>query len=324
MSYYRIVLLPFVACSVLLLLGSVGLVHRSGAARPEQTVEIAPVAPSSQPAPEPAGATDPGAVQALDRALALLEPKHLFWLEMELWQQVDVLNLTWVAEGHYLAAPGRRFRLDLKTERGGVAGTFCAVNDGTTLWQATRIGTGSRVNYSRMRLKEVLDRLDDPDTPPQVRDEFFRDQSWGGLTHLLPGLRRRMNWIRMETVRRDGRLFLKLWGTWTPAETNLRVPSGTPWPSGLPRQCRLYLDAETYWPHRLEWWGPDPPRPLDALLVQMEYRAPVLNRPLSDARCAELFRLEVDPILVPDTTVAVVDRLKARTQQVRTARTPVP
>ena len=43
--------------------------------------------------------------------------------------------------------------------------------------------------------------------------------------------------------------------------------------------ARLYLDPKTLWPHRLEWWGADPPRPGDVLLMQTEFRDPLLNRP---------------------------------------------
>ena len=58
------------------------------------------------------------------------------------------------------------------------------------------------------------------------------------------------------------------------------------WPHSFPRQCRLFLDARTRWPHRLEWWGPAPPRKGDSLLLQMEFRNPRLGQPLADAEFA--------------------------------------
>jgi hypothetical protein len=115
----------------------------------------------------------------------------------------------------------------------------------------------------------------------------------GGAFDLLQTMRSRLEWSRMETVRREGRAFIKLTGTWSSESAEALAPTGGSWPDGLPQQCRLYLDAETLWPHRVEWWGPDVPRSADVLLVQMEFRDPVLNQPLSAEGCAREFGLPV-------------------------------
>jgi hypothetical protein len=57
------------------------------------------------------------------------------------------------------------------------------------------------------------------------------------------------------------------------------------------QQSVLYLDAQTLWPLRVEWWGAERPTHVSKLLLQTEYRAPVLNQPLSDERCAAEFAL---------------------------------
>ena len=313
MSCSRFVLLPLVACSALLLTGSIGPGRPSPG--PPPAPAAAPPARLSQPAPPADVAPDPAAGAALDRALALLAPDRLRWLEVTLWQRITIADLSCEAEGRYLAAPGGRFRIDLKTHHGNCTGALQVINDGTTLWEATKIGPGNWGEYKRYRVEAVRQELDDPATAPAVRDEFVRDQNCAGVLALLPALRERMTWFRLERVRRDGRLLVKLSAAWKPAEAEALVPAGTPWPDDLPRQVRLYLDPESSWPHRLEWWGPDPGRPDDSLLIQMEFRDPVLNRPLSEDRFGREFRPDVDPGRFPEVTAATTARIRARSQQ---------
>ena len=319
MPFSRFLLLPVVACSTLLLMASLGTVTPSGTFCPGQQPETVPDAPTAQPAPSSAGAPDAEASAAFDRAVALLDPGRLAWLETKLWQRVRVEDVTCEAEGRFLSGPGHRFRLDLKTHRGATDRTVQVVSDGRTLWQATRLGEGTWGRSSRLRLNEVLALLDRPDTAPVVRDEFYQGQGCGGLPTLLPSLRRRVEWVRKEAVRRNDRLFVKLSGAWTPAAAAALAPAGKPWPAHLPRQCRLYLDPETSWPHRLEWWGPDPARGGDVPLVEVEFRDPMFNRPLSAEQCAREFRPDADEQTMPDVTAEVTQRLKTRISQTRKA-----
>jgi hypothetical protein len=319
MSHFRFLLMLPVAGGVLLLLGSLGLVHPLGASRAERADSL-PAAPPSQTVLPTDTPPDAEATQVFERALAAHDPAKVTWAEMNLWQQVNVQGLIFEAQGHYLSAPGQRWRLDLQTRRGNTDGTLQVVSDGTTLWQVLRVGTGNWVSYSRVNLPDVLAFLDSPETAPQVGDEFFLNQARGGILTLLPRLRYRMNWVRKETVRRNGRVLLKLAGTWTPAEAVALSRSGTTWPNGLPRQCRLYLDPDTLWPYRLEWWGPQPARRDDSLLVQLEFRDPVLNRAPPAEQVARAFQPDVNPIQVPDATALVLGQLEARARSL--ARAP--
>jgi hypothetical protein len=315
MSSFRFILMPVVAGGFVLLTGSVGLV-RPGSA--DAARDTAP--PPAHLAPPTRSAPNAAAVAALDRTLTLLDPGSLHWLEMGLWQQVSAGGVVCEAEGRYLLAPGPRFRLELKTRHGTATGSLMVVGDGTTLWQKTQIDPGGQATCGRVRLGEVLKRFNRPDVPPQVLDEFFRSQGCGSLVLLLPGLRQQLNWVGKERVRRNGRVLVKLSGVWGPAESAVLAPPGEAWPEGLPRQCRLYLDAETSWPHRLEWWGPDPPHKDDALLVQMEFRDPVINRPMSADRCAREFTPDLDPAQVPDITKETIQRLDARCRKIQKVR----
>jgi hypothetical protein len=264
---------------------------------------------------------DPAAVAAVDRALSRLDPKRVQWLDVALWQRITEGGVTCEASGRYLAGPDGRFRLDLSTPSGSGAARLQAINDGTTLWHATQVGSGPWTACRRYRVDEVLRLLNGPDTPPAVRDDFLRKQNCAGVLQLLPTLRERMTWFRREAVRRDGRLLLKLSGTWKPEHAAALVRPGASWPDCLPRQCRLYLDPVTSWPHRFEWWGPDAPRPEDALLIQMEFRDPAVNQPLPPDRCAAEFRPDADPSRFAERTKEVAESIRAKARRWYAAHT---
>jgi hypothetical protein len=111
----------------------------------------------------------------------------------------------------------------------------------------------------------------------------MQGQSFGGPLELLKGLRQRLTWVRSERVRREGKDYFKLAGV---CEGGL---TGRDWLEELPRCCRLYLDAQTLWPHRVEWWGAEAPRSGGVLLFQAEFRDPVINQPLWPEQCQREF-----------------------------------
>jgi hypothetical protein len=306
MSHCRFLLLPSLAGFFLLLISA------NSAVGP----------PLTSPAPLPSLALlpfdappDPAANQLLDRAVALLAPERLEWLEMKLRQQVRVQGVTYAVEGRYLGGPDNRLRLELNTRQGNVQGRLVVVSDGITLWQQTRVGNDGQDRCKQMNLREILDLLNSPGMPAGWREQFLQNQAFGAVTTLLPGLRQRMNCVGMDTVRREGRVLHRVTAVWKPSVAAGLSPAGKPWPAGLARQCRLYLDVGTLWPHRLEWWGPDPPREEDSLLVQMEFRDPVLNQPPSAERCANEFQVKVDDDTATDITPETTQRLKDRAKK---------
>jgi hypothetical protein len=306
MSYCRLFLLPALAGFFLLLISA------NGAVGPP----LAPGTPTPSLPPLPFDTTaDPAADQLLDQAVARLAPARREWVAMKLWQHVCVQGLSYEAEGSYLSGPENQLRLELKTHQGSVDGRLLVVSDGTTLWQHLCVGDESRDTFKRMNLREVLDVLDDPGMPAGWRDQFLQTQAFGAVTALLPNLRQRMNGVKRETVRREGRLLHRLTAVWKPEVAAALRKAEPEWPAGLARQCRLYLDAATLWPHRLEWWGPDPPQADDSLLVQMEFRDPVLNQPLSAERCASEFQVLREPETAADVTADVTQRLKDRAKK---------
>ena len=95
-----------------------------------------------------------------------------------------------------------------------------------------------------------------------------------------------MTFTRKETGRWKGHAVVRLTGRKPP-----------PVPDNQPGECRLYLDAQTLWPCRIEWLGRVPDRG-DVLLVQMEFRDPVLGQPVHD----EAFHFDPGSAVVIDGT----------------------
>jgi hypothetical protein len=87
----------------------------------------------------------------------------------------------------------------------------------------------------------------------------------GGPLSLLTEMQERVIFFRHQPMRWNGRRCWLLTGA-------VRDAQPTDWPETLPRQCRLVLDAETHWPHRVEWWGPENVGQRDRLLIQVEFR----------------------------------------------------
>jgi hypothetical protein len=220
---------------------------------------------------------DDGASQALSRVLEMLSSDRACWIEAHLWQKVDVPPLTFQAEGLYLSGPEHRLRLDLRIRSEDATSHLLLVSDGQTLWQARQLA-GSAASVTRMELRKVLDALGRPEAAA-VRAAFYQDQFFAGLVPLLSVLKEQVTFTRLDHTRWRERDVLLLSG----ARSNTAAGA---YPLHLPRQCRLFLDAQSLWPYRIEWWGPETKDAGDVLLSQLEFRDPVLNKPALDTQFA--------------------------------------
>jgi hypothetical protein len=194
------------------------------------------------------------------------------------------------------------------------------VSDGRESWQAVRAGDGPWENVTRLNLSEVFSILTGP-SETVLRNEFLQRPHFQGMMPLLRNLRSRLVWARGETIRQAGGAQLRLVGVWPNEESAKLSPSGQSWPGGLPRQCHLYLDAHTYWPRRVEWWGPSSAGGVDHLLVQMEFRDPVVNHPLAADMCERLFTFHPGDASVEDETESVTADLTKRALELAAEKT---
>ena len=311
MRWCRPLLLPLLVGVGILAAGALGQQSSPPPAQPAGTAKPAPT-PPKPPTP------DPAAGKILDEAI---QAKRLDWVETTLWQQVDVQGLTFQAEGSYLSAPDNRLHLSLVVHIGDTSGRLEVISDGTTLWETTQIGDGERTITKKVRLKDILESLNKPEVAKEMRDEFLESQSFYGVLPLLQSIQQRMVVIKKENSTWHGLAVTVLTAEWTHDVTKAITNDGkNPWPPFMARQCRLFLDAKTRWPHRVEWVGATPARE-DAVIVQMEFRNPK-HEPLSPEVCKREFSFNPGKDLPAqiDQTDELKNTLGRRNQQLTAQR----
>lgn len=282
-----------------------------------------PAPSSAQPSKGPMPAKlipDKQGTAFLDQAVKKLEPKELGWMETKLWHQVDMHGVTFVAEGKYLAGPQMHFKLtlDLNKERAGPGpkGNVDIICDGDTLWESWQL---PMKNWAiSVDLKKAQKAMEDMKIPEVLRSEFYQNQSFQGVWPLLKTLQKLLVITRKENVTWQGREVVKLTGGWTEEETGRLGLGGERWVGFLPRECHIYLGRESpYWPYRIEWWGPAPPRSGDALLMQVEFRDPRWNQQLSADQIAKEFKFEKAGKEVLDDTDRRIKKLQDHAEEIK-------
>jgi len=310
MSWFRYLLPPLFLCPAVLLTGALGR-HAGHSPAPGRPPTLA------------TSVADPAAAQVLDRAIESLKPERIGWTEAQLWQKVVGEDISYQAEGRYLTGPDHHVHLCLTVHLGSTRGTLQVISDGTTLWEETQIDGKDRV-VTQTELAAVCEALAQSTVPSQVRTECFQELCISGLAPWLQSVRRQMTVTHQEMVSWNMHDVIRLTLVWNARTAAALVPPGEPWPAYLPRKCLLYLDAETYWPYRLEWWGPGRVPGRDIQVYQMEFREPVFNPSLSRERCAREFTPEHIPGEVPDRTEAYTDEVEARVKEAALANKAVP
>jgi outer membrane lipoprotein-sorting protein len=228
---------------------------------------------SSQPV-DPSPASLPpelcaAAVNTLDQAISRLDPGRVAWLQTTVWQKACFEQFSYETEGRYLTAPDNRFRLELTTRQGNGIAQYLVVSDGKEIWEGTRFSDGAWL--------------------PGPRDAM--QQVFGGVVPLLHTLRSTVTWVKRETVRRQGRIFIKLTGTVAEPNPDLIKSLDPRQNHHRPSQARVYLDEQTLWPHRIEWWARSSSGSSNILLVQMELRDPHFNQRLTVEQYDAEFRI---------------------------------
>lgn len=309
MSWRRSLLLPILTGLAVLLTGALG----------QQAPQSPPPSqPPSTPAPAAAPKEPkalPAAVDALAKAIDALDPKKIKWLQTNLWQRMDLQGLVFQTEGRYLSGPEHQMRLDMTVHLTDGDVQLRIVSDGREYWETMRLPNGEQRTY-KVGLKSVLDVLNGPGSVPQLREEFDQIQSFAGMLPLLQSLRDQLTFVNRAPGRWKDHDIIKLTGVWAKPPT----PPDKPWLAFFPRQCQLFLDAKTHWPYRLEWWGPSYGEGDDVLLLQIEFRDPVINQELP----AKEFAYSTTEKDVPDRTKELTDSVRARAQHLAATKATPP
>jgi hypothetical protein len=230
------------------------------------------------------------AVALLDRAVERLAPARLSWLKLVLWQRMTGGDVHFESEGTLQLGPQHCARLDLNVRTEATAGRWLVVSDGNAVAHVVQLGSAAPTVTSKL-----LKPPGQPATPPA---QTLRDLGCGGPRALLEDLRGRLRDVTAQTGRLDGQPMVRLYGRHDNGQLaahggtvhGATVHGGTAVPADF---CYLYLDAQSLWPARIEWWGRQS-RPVPGLLLEMEFRRPELNRPLSLDECIRAFSYRPD------------------------------
>jgi hypothetical protein len=219
-----------------------------------------------------------GAGKLLGRVLDALAGDRVLWLEMSVRQKMFG-DEPFDAEGRYLLGPDQRMRLELRITTAGKVGRVLAVSDGAHLWRCRWTDDQAAPPTSEELPVRGPNNV-------RTRQEFLEARGLSGLLPLLRQIRQCLQEPVQQAGFWQGKPAIQVSGAWNTSEDILKTLP----PDLRARRCNIILDAETLWPHRIEWLGS--PRPLNypVALLQMDFRDPVINRALSPVECAREFR----------------------------------
>jgi hypothetical protein len=193
---------------------------------------------------------------------------------MPVRQRVSCDELSYEAEGRFLAAPGSRRRLEMHVRVGNSHGQVRAVSDGRRVWVRSQV---------------------EDEEPQVVREDLPAGPQAAELLHrhglesaalLLGAIRQRLQHPRQETTIWGRRRVVRIAGDWPADAPHLASLPDDLQACAVPKHCRVFLDEQTLALVRVEWWSDD------RLLAETEFGTPVVNRELSAEQCAREFAVE--------------------------------
>jgi hypothetical protein len=133
-----------------------------------------------------------------------------------------------------------------------------------------------------------------------------------------------MVFTKQEPGEWKGKKAQVLTGAWS-ADIAKNLGNTEKWIPGMPRKCVVYLDAQTTWPLRVEWWGPST-QTGDQLLMQMEFRDPQMLKPADGdpAEFVALCKFDESKVEATNQTKQIAEFWKERNRQLaaKSSQTP--
>jgi hypothetical protein len=255
------------SCTLLLVMGAL---DRQTPAFPS----VAGAAFVAQTTVAEAGLPNLTAEQILARAAANLDPAKLQWLRYKIWQKQDAEDMSFEAQGRLLRGPNQCGRFELTVGSGTEATELLTVSDGIGLAHSCR-PPGKPAQVSTLK---YITPENNPYAPEQI-EAILHAHSCGGPFQLLKDLEAKLENWQLASGTWNNRTILRLTGIVNNHDDDSAVIS--------PRQCRVFLDAQTLWPMRVEWWAARARG--EALFLEMEFRDAVINQPLSHEECEREF-----------------------------------
>lgn len=273
MSRLHSIYAPLVAISGVLFSGALSVQTRSSSpiARPTFLPQLVPLAEDNDRL-----VAEPSRI--IEAALKALDPKYLHWLEVRIRQRMWDQEFAFEADSRLVLGPNHCARLETAVRQGGEPGRVLVVCDGSVLAHLVQLRGGSQ------HLKSLkLPAHEEQPVVPSARDRMLADNDCSGPYALLADLATRWKNLQVTPGLLNKTPALRLIGTLD----SIPPAAADDVRRALPvRSCRLFLDAQTMLPIRLEWWSEH------GIILELEYRAWRINRPLSHEECEKEFTFD--------------------------------
>ena len=222
-------------------------------------------------------------------------------------ETVSIGNRRFKATGDYLQGTDMRLRLQYTVNAGGAEGSLLEVCDGTILWSQQTIG-----DQTKLTRRDVRQILNAAASGGNVAENILiAELGLGGLPALLASLERSMTFDQADHQEVDGISFVIIGGTWnneyrqrfqsSPASSSDRLPDL------VPDGVRIYFDAETLFPRRIQYLKTRTDTELEHPLVTLDFTNVVLDAPVSESE----FQFEPpDNVYAEDVTNKYIEKLK--------------
>ena len=222
----------------------------------------------------------------LDRSIRFYDPANIQWLHLKLWQRGDFAELTYRVEGEFWFAPEYRMRMKMSVHHGSAESKMDWISDGMSLYEGTfyNLSEPDETWTPFTASGRYGDRLS-----LQHRKTIINARGYPSIYGLLNRIRKHIRTPTLEAVRHKDKDFYRICGKW-PKTTTAKAREELNLPFNIQvEECRIYLERSTFWPYRIEWWGRESEEENTRLILQTEYRDPVVNQELTAAQIAELF-----------------------------------
>jgi hypothetical protein len=275
--------------------------------------------PNPTAGPAPAGGAAPGsgaaagtaktataqanpAAATLRKAMAQLAQRAT--IRATIVERVYLTDPALRVDGQFVSSGGK-FRLEYQVKLpGGVQGSLLEVCDTQRLWSVMTLPGSLKV--TRRDVQQILSALATAPTRPLGSPSA--ELALGGLSGLLAGLNRSLQWDAMTEESFEGRNQFVLQGKWRP-ELLKRLgtnPEKPELPGHLPEATRVYLDAETLFPTRLIYLRKPPERKFLQPLAELRFLNVTIDGPVSDSEFDYTPPENVEP---EDTTRQFLEQL---------------
>jgi hypothetical protein len=267
----NLVLVAVFACPLLLVMGA--LDYQSSSSTPAATPSFI-----AQPIAVAADVASLAPGDLLVQAAARLAPEVTPWLIVKTWQRQTDEHGRFEAEGRLVRGPNQCARLETSLQGRAEPATILTVSDGVVLARAYKTAGKRAIVTADSFLTPVR-------KSPEEVEKVLAAHGCGGPHSVLKDLERVLESLQETRGVWEGKSVIRLTGSIKeqPAKPG-QVPSGT-----AAKVCRLFLDAQTLWPHRVEWWAALPVQSDDCPLLELEFRDPQINQAMGHDDCAREF-----------------------------------